>query len=65
MGESVRAIHFALDMLERRRVITTAERDRYECCGLDRDADGFCVHRRHHPIFVDLSMGTSERGETP
>ena len=39
-------------MLERRHVITTDPAEASECCGLERDEDGFCIHRPNHPIYV-------------
>src|SRR5579885_3682818 len=39
-------------MLERRGVITTDPERQHECCGLPRDADGFCSYRPGHPIYV-------------
>ncbi len=44
----------ALEALERRNVITTDPKDERECCGSDRDEDGFCVYREGHPIYVRL-----------
>lgn len=42
-----------IDVLERRHVITTDPCEADECCGLERDADGFCVYRPAHPVFVN------------
>jgi len=44
-----------LAMLERRGVITTEFKDKDECCGLDRDDDGFCRHRPSHKIYVPVT----------
>lgn len=41
-----------LARLEERGVITTDPTQAGQCCGLDRDAAGFCVHRPHHPIYM-------------
>lgn len=49
-----RPIAEALAMLERREVITTDPAEAGTCCGLPRDADGFCVHRPNHPVYVNL-----------
>lgn len=48
------AIIKMLERLERRAVITTNPEDADKCCGIERDDDGFCQHRNHHPIYVDL-----------
>ena len=48
-----------IDRLRRRGVITTNPRDAI-CCGTERDEDGFCQHRPHHPIFVPLEYGTED-----
>lgn len=45
----------ALEKLERRKVITTDPADAAECCGTERDRDGFCMFRPHHPIYVRLT----------
>lgn len=42
-----------LEILVRRRVVTTDPADREECCGLLRDQDGFCTYREGHLIYVD------------
>lgn len=44
-----------LAMLVRRGIVTTNSADADECCGWERDADGFCQHRPHHPIYVRLT----------
>ena len=41
-----------LDVLERREVVTTDPARADECCGIERDEDGFCVHRSGHPIYI-------------
>lgn len=38
--------------LERREVITTDPLEEYECCGLPRDDDGFCIDTPHHPVYI-------------
>ena len=45
----------ALVTLERRGVITTNPAEREECCGIERDDDGFCTHRPGHPIYVEVT----------
>jgi hypothetical protein len=40
--------------LIRRGVVTANPADRDECCGLERDEDGFCVYRPRHPIYVEI-----------
>lgn len=40
-----------LDSMQRRGVITTNPDDAAECCGLERDDDGFCVYHPGHPIY--------------
>lgn len=42
-------------MLVRRGIVTTDLADAERCCGWERDADGFCQHRSHHPIYVRLT----------
>ena len=44
-----------LATLERRDVITTDPADRDKCCGIERDADGFCQYRPGHPIYVEVT----------
>lgn len=44
----------ALIDLEKRGAITTLPSDRQQCCGIDRDPDGFCQHRSYHPIYVEV-----------
>lgn len=44
----------SLAALIKRGVITVDDSLAKECCGIERDADGFCVHRPHHPIYVDF-----------
>lgn len=44
----------ALAALERREVITTDPAEAAQCCGTDRDEDGFCVYRPGHPIYVKV-----------
>lgn len=41
-----------LSMLRRRNIITTRPDEAARCCGLERDADGFCRNREYHPIYV-------------
>lgn len=41
-----------LEILVRRGVVTTNTREEGECCGIERDEDGFCVYRPGHPIYV-------------
>lgn len=58
MGE-LRTIAAALDaliMLERRGIITTDKTEADDCCGIPRDADGFCIHRPHHQIYVPVDL---------
>lgn len=50
------AIFKALEALERRDVITTDPEEAEKCCGIERDEDGFCIHRPGHPVYV----GTKE-----
>lgn len=38
--------------LGRRGIITTNPDEAETCCGIPRDADGFCQHRPGHPIYV-------------
>lgn len=45
-------------ILVRRGVVTTDLAEANQCCGWDRDEDGFCRHRPHHPIYVALIDGT-------
>lgn len=45
-----------LAMLERREVITTDPAAAEACCGLPRDADGFCSLRPGHPIYVKVQI---------
>lgn len=47
-----RTVLQSLAALERREVITTDPEQAAECCGLDRDEDGFCQHRPGHPVYV-------------
>jgi len=42
-----------IERLERRELITTDPVDEFECCGLLRDDDGFCVYRPYHPVYVE------------
>ena len=49
----------ALEALERRKVITTDPNDERECCGIERDDDGFCIHREGHPVYVRLEINGS------
>lgn len=44
----------ALEALERRGVITTRPENAKECCGIERDEDGFCVQRPGHPVYVGI-----------
>lgn len=44
----------SLAALERREVITTDPEKAAECCGIERDEDGFCQHRPAHPVYVPL-----------
>lgn len=50
-----------LDMLKRRGVITR-DPNKEKCCGLERDEDGFCVHRPGHPIYVPSTASNEEEG---
>lgn len=43
----------ALVTLERRGVVTFDKTQADTCCGIKRDADGFCHYRPYHPIYVD------------
>lgn len=52
-GERVDADPLAI--LVRRGVVTTDPDGASECCGMPRDADGFCQHRPEHPIYVRRS----------
>lgn len=45
-----------LERLEERKLITTDPADAEMCCGLVRDEDGFCQHREHHPVYVEVSL---------
>ena len=42
----------AIATLRRRGVVTTNPEDAAECCGIPRDADGFCILRPGHPVFI-------------
>lgn len=46
-----------LDALVRSGVVTLDPDKEETCCGLQRDADGFCTYRPGHPIYV----GTNEK----
>ena len=38
--------------LVRRGLVTVDEQDAEACCGIIRDADGFCSYRPSHPVYV-------------
>lgn len=42
----------AFERLIRRRVVTFDPAEAEQCCGLDRDDDGFCSIKPRHPIYV-------------
>jgi hypothetical protein len=44
----------ALDILQKRGIITLHPKEAGTCCGIERDEDGFCQHRPRHPIYMDL-----------
>lgn len=54
VGIYLERYHRAIVKLERRGVVTTQPEDADSCCGLERDEDGFCVHRSGHPVYVCL-----------
>lgn len=59
MSEGLNKILVEIAKLSRRNVITLDVAEKEECCGIERDEDGFCQHRPTHPIYVDLGFFSS------